>query len=100
MAYWPASAMILLQIADGSLTLMGIQKFGGEAEGNPLLRYLMENIGSLPTLLFVKLFAIILIVIVARYVYQIAWLNRALIMVSAFYVIFAVTPWLLLLSLA
>ena len=53
--------MILIQIADGILTWMGIERMGVHAEGNSLLRASMFYFGPAATLAFVKSQAILLI---------------------------------------
>ena len=48
--------LIALQILDGALTLAGMHTFGLSAEGNPLLRTLMNSLGLIPGLVATKLF--------------------------------------------
>lgn len=50
----------VLQLMDGILTYVGVVKFGSlEAEGNPLVRYLMAKMGLLESLIFAKTVAFI-----------------------------------------
>lgn len=51
---------ILLQILDGIFTGYGIfnSSFGIDAEGNPLVKYVINSIGVVPGLILVKSFAI------------------------------------------
>lgn len=49
---------MLLQILDGTLTYMGVTWFSLDAEGNPLIKYIMETLGIICGLVVVKLGAI------------------------------------------
>ena len=82
-----------LQILDGVLTGIGIAHFGIAAEGNFLLRGLMEIIGYIPALLFVKTFAIGIVATLCVLASRVSWLKRAMQMVAALYVGAAVLPW-------
>jgi hypothetical protein len=53
--------LYFLQIIDTGLTIWGVSVYGIEAEGNPLIKYLMVNFGAIKGLLLVKIPALILI---------------------------------------
>ena len=47
-----------LQVLDGILTYLGVKTFNGiNAEGNPLVRKLMEHLGVVEALILIKLIA-------------------------------------------
>lgn len=88
-------ALILgtLQILDGFLTLIGVATFGAVAEGNLLIRALIETFGAIPALLGVKLFAICVIGLLYNLAHNVRWVPHALGAVSAIYITFAIIPW-------
>lgn len=86
-------ALITLQILDGVFTGMGIQRFGIESEGNPLLRELMLNVGPYTALAIAKLFAISCILTMAILVEKVRWVPHALMATCGIYLVFAVLPW-------
>jgi hypothetical protein len=88
-----AGLLCLLQVMDGFLTAWGVSFHGISAEGNPLIRTLMESIGTIPALIFVKSFAIIIIALLVVLAEQIAWMAFALRTVAAIYLFSAVIPW-------
>jgi len=53
--------LITLQVADATLTGFGVNTFGIGAEGNPLVKYVMVELGVIPGLILVKMFAILCI---------------------------------------
>ena len=53
--------LMALQCADGVLTYHGVSRDSIDMEGNPMLRYAMENVGVLPALLFFKVFGILIL---------------------------------------
>ena len=57
----------LYQIQDGISTYWGTNEYGSIIEGNPLMRNLMELIGINPTLIIVKLFALLIICAIYKY---------------------------------
>jgi hypothetical protein len=46
--------LILLQVADGTLTYWGVNAAGLSAEGNPIVKFVMEHFGIESGLLLVK----------------------------------------------
>lgn len=85
--------LIILQIMDGLLTYSGVSRFGSEAEGNPLLRSLIEAIGVAPTLLSCKVLAILLVLCLMSLKTPISWLRMTMGGVMLAYALFAVIPW-------
>lgn len=88
-----AAMMIVLQIADGILTGLGVSHFGTEAEGNPLLRLGMEYFGHIPTLIITKLIAVGVVLALLNLSRRVGWIQRALKVVIAVYLLAAVLPW-------
>lgn len=85
--------LALLQVSDGVLTGMGMSMFGTAAEGNLLLRTLMEAWGYIPALFIAKSFAILVIAGLCYLSTVVSWLPRAMRCVIAVYVLAAVIPW-------
>jgi len=85
--------LALLQLMDGVLTSFGIKEFGISAEGNPLLRGLMQLIGPVPALITVKIAAVLVVCILGEISYQVSWVLKALIAVAILYLFAAVLPW-------
>jgi len=54
---------ILLQILDGILTYIGVTQlgYGSNAEGNPIIKYFIDNLGAELGLILTKSFAIFII---------------------------------------
>ncbi len=86
--------LILFQIVDGFFTSIGISRYGTEAEANPMLRSLMEQIGHIPALSIIKIAAIVLIVALAFASRRVAWVNRAMGAMSCVYFFAAIVPWM------
>lgn len=88
-----SAVLIFLQISDGVLTALGMTMFGTEAEGNLLLRTLMESWGYIPALVIAKSFAIVVIGMLCYLSTVVAWLPRAMRCVIAVYLLAAIIPW-------
>jgi hypothetical protein len=86
-----------LQIFDGVLTSMGMTRFGTHAEGNPMMRYLMEQVGAHQALVIVKLFAVLLVVMLTVLAKRAKWVKDLIGFLSCIYLFMAVIPWLYLL---
>jgi hypothetical protein len=90
-------ANVLLQVADGSATLVGLRL--GMAEGNPILAALMGAVGTTPALLLAKLGAF-------AGLGMLYWCRRhplvepGLASLAVIYAVFAVLPWTVLLATA
>jgi hypothetical protein len=83
----------LLQILDGVLTAIGISFLGTSAEGNILLRGMMDMIGYIPTLFILKLMAIGVIYFLCSLAEQVKWIPLAMTALIFVYTTFAVIPW-------
>lgn len=90
--------LILAQILDGALTINGVATYGLAAEGNPMLRTLMEVIGLAPAVVLTKLACCALVVVLCYQAHSIAWLPRALKGILGVYTLFAVIPWSVMLA--
>lgn len=89
--------LISLQVMDGYLTSKGIQRFGLEAEGNLLLRTLMQVFGEHHALLAAKAFAILLIVFLTVLAKRMTWITNLIGALSYIYIVAAVIPWIIIL---
>ncbi len=87
------SLLCLLQALDGVLTSMGVSRFGVEWEGNPFIRSLMEDFGTVTALGMVKCFAILLVVGLTFFARRLPWINNAMGAVSCVYLFAAIIPW-------
>lgn len=85
--------MATLQVLDGVLTAIGIEHFGTGAEGNALLRELMELIGHVPTLIIVKGIAISIIFLLCSLASRVTWLPLAIKAMIGVYLFAAIIPW-------
>jgi hypothetical protein len=90
--------LIVLQVLDGVLTATGVGAYGLQAEGNPMLRGLMQLLGAIPALIITKTVCIALIVMLCKQAHSIRWLPLALKGVAGIYTIMAVLPWTLILA--
>jgi hypothetical protein len=90
--------LILAQILDGALTISGVTTYGTAAEGNPMLRTLMELIGLTPAVVLTKLACSALVIVLCYQAHSIAWLPRALKGILGVYTLFAVIPWSVMLA--
>ena len=88
-----AVLLIVLQALDGILTSVGVSRFGIAAEGNPLLRNLMEEFGHVAILSVVKFLAILFVIAHSYYAQRQAWVHRAMGAISCIYIFTAILPW-------
>lgn len=79
---------VLLQLADGVLTYAAVERFGAEAEGNPILATWIMISGAAPALVGAKLLAC-----ACGAVLYAAGVHTVLIGLSALYLFAAVMPW-------
>ena len=91
------SILAVLQVLDGVLTTLGVNHFGTEAEGNILLRSLMELIGHIPALIIAKGIALVVIAALCMLSNQISWVSRAFKLVIGIYILAAILPWTMIL---
>lgn len=80
---------VLLQLADGVLTYAAVDRFGPNAEGNPLLAAWIVLAGALPAVFGAKLLAC-----ACGGVLYAAGVHRVLAGLSTLYLFAAVLPWL------
>lgn len=92
-----ASILITIQVLDGILTSMGITLHGIPAEGNPVLRSMMNQIGVGATLISAKGLAIIMSVYLVSLTSKIHWLRFALKATTILYLGMAIIPWTIIL---
>lgn len=88
-------ANVVLQLVDGSATLMGVRL--GMAEGNPLLASLMGAVGTAPALLLAKTCAfggLAMLYCCRRH----PLVEPGLASLAVIYTVFAVVPWTVLLA--
>jgi hypothetical protein len=83
---------LLAQAFDGVLTYIGVSTYGLGMEGNPLIAWLMAEMGQGPGLATAKLtagaFGIAL---------HLSAVHRAVALLAAFYFAVAITPWTVIL---
>jgi len=92
-------ALAFLQILDGFLTAVGMAQFGIHMEGNTLLRVLMNEVGYIPALIAVKSLALGVIFGLCTYAPKIRWLKTAFQGIIALYVVAAILPWSVILTM-
>ena len=89
---WPRLLLLLfvvLQAADGVLTYVAVERFGPQAEGNPLLATWMMLTGAVPALVGAKTMACL-----CGGLLYVAGVHRVLAGLSMLYLFAAVIPWL------
>jgi uncharacterized membrane protein len=83
---------LVAQACDGVLTYVGVTIYGLHMEGNPLISWLISAMGQGPALAAAKLtaggFGIAL---------HLSSVHKAVAMLTAFYVVVAVVPWITIL---
>lgn len=84
----------ILQLLDGLLTYIGVTLFGSEAEGNYLIRYLIETIGLELGLIIPKITAIALIYFLYRQINKNSIVEKCLYVLLGFYLAVVIT-WIL-----
>jgi hypothetical protein len=87
-------AFLATQVLDGLLTYRGIRDYGLgiELEGNPLIALAMSAFGVRVALILAKTLASVFGIILHTHRY-----HRVLALLTAFYVVAAIGPWVLLL---
>jgi len=89
----------IVQIADGALTYCGIIKHGINAEGNPLVKWVLVALGVIPGLISIKALSLVIIYFLCAKQNGGRLLKMTLIISIVFYLIFAIVPWILVLIL-
>jgi hypothetical protein len=84
---------VVLQVADGVLTYAAVTQFGSGAEGNPIIATWIVHTGAAPALVGAKLLAC-----ACGGVLYATGVHRILALLSAFYLMAAVVPWLQIMS--
>lgn len=92
------SFLALLQVLDGVMTWIGIYHFGTSAEGNFLLKWLMEAVGYTSALILVKSLAISVVALLCFLSDTVTWLRSALIAVILVYLGAAIIPWSIIIA--
>jgi hypothetical protein len=92
-AFWILALFAAVQLADGTLTALGISRYGIGVEANPLLVRSMLAFGSGGTLLLAKIVAILGGSVLHKYSYDLV-----LVLLTVGYVFATVLPWSLLLG--
>ena len=85
---------LLAQACDGVLTYVGVTTFGVDAEGNPLIAWLMGALGEGPGLATAKITAGFFGVAL-----HLSDVHKAVAVLAGFYFVVAVAPWIVLLFL-
>ena len=89
---WPRvllALFIVLQAADGLLTYVAVERFGAQAEGNPLIYTWMMLTGAAPALVGAKTMACL-----CGALLYMAGVHHVLAGLSMLYLFAAVIPWL------
>ena len=86
---------VLLQIADGFVTFLGLRL--GMAEGNPLLVFLMDAIGTEPALVLGKLGALAGLAVLYR-CRRHPLVEPGLASLAVVYTVMAIVPWTVILA--
>jgi hypothetical protein len=74
-------------------------QFGVHMEGNALLRTLMNHVGYIPALVIVKTLALAVIAGLCTCAPKIRWLKHAFQGIIALYVVAAILPWSVILTM-
>jgi len=85
-------AFLLAQACDGVLTYVGVSLHGLDIEGNPLLGWLMNQVGHGAALAAAKMVAGGLGIAL-----HLAAVHRVVAALAAFYLVVAVVPWIVIL---
>lgn len=90
---WVGIVMCLLQVLDGTLTAVGVHHQGIAAEGNLIIRALMEAWGPVFALVAIKLLAIAIVCVLCVLAFRVPWITRALRIIAVIYIGAAIIPW-------
>ena len=83
---------LLAQVSDGVLTYIGVSIYGHGIEGNPLIGWLMGQIGDVPALAAAKVTAGVFGIAL-----HLSAVHKAVAALAGFYVVVAVIPWVAIL---
>ena len=88
------AAFLLAQVLDGVLTYVGVNTYGPHIEGNPLIAWMMANLGDALGLAAAKVtaggFGVVL---------HLSGVHMAVALLTAFYFAVAIVPWVAILFL-
>ncbi|HJR61737.1 MAG TPA: DUF5658 family protein [Vicinamibacterales bacterium] len=85
---------MLAQASDGVLTYIGVATYGLSIEGNPLIAWLMAEMGEGPGLAMAKVTAGFF-----GMVLHLSAVHKAVAVLAGFYIVVAIIPWLAILFL-
>jgi hypothetical protein len=83
---------LLAQVSDGVLTYIGVSMYGHAMEGNPLIAWLMTQMGAIPALAAAKLTAGVFGIAL-----HLSDVPKAVALLAGFYVVVAIIPWVAIL---
>ena len=86
-------AVAALQILDGILTGIGVDRFGTSIEGNLFIRSLMEHFGHYEALFMVKSFALLVVASLCMLSHVVSWVPKAMKYIIVIYLAAAIIPW-------
>lgn len=92
-AFFLGIILCVFQALDGVLTLVGVNRFGIDFEGNPFIRSLMEQFGHVPVLGLLKGLAVLMVIGLVFSAKRLPWVNNAMGALSCIYLIAAILPW-------
>ena len=90
--------LICLQVLDGVFTYVGINNYGNEIEGNPLIQKLILSNGPSLGLFFAKLFTVLAILFLWKLRNKVTWIPLSIAMLTFYYMFFAILPWSIVLA--
>lgn len=93
-----AVTLVFFQLLDGALTAIGLNIYGIEAEGNPVLVYFMKEFGLFLPLVVAKSLASAAVALLYLARNLVSWVPLALISLTCIYYFAAIVPWVLTLT--
>ncbi len=96
-AFLLGATLIVCQILDGVLTYFGLRLLGFQAEGNGLLRNLIQMYGAIPALFVTKMVTLISVATLTIAAHRRKWIRPIIFSLCAVYIILAIVPWVLVL---
>lgn len=85
-------AFVLVQVADGSLTYLGIKTFGTVIEANPLLSWYIAAVGTTLAIIGAKAFAL-----ACGALLHLRAMHRSMALLTVVYLALSVGPWSIIL---
>jgi uncharacterized membrane protein len=96
-AFLLGMTLIVCQILDGILTYFGLRLLGFQAEGNGLLRNLIQMYGAVPALFVTKMVTLISVATLTIAAHRRKWIRPIIFSLCAVYITLAIVPWVLVL---